>query len=107
MEDSFRFSLDEIEETRAGRRWLEIFRVAPMSVGVYRLEAGAADPQGPHAEDELYHVVAGRAELEVGTERHAAIPGSLLYVRAGVPHRFVEIAATLITLVVFAPAESR
>ena len=43
--------------------------------------------------------------LEVDGERVPAVPGSVLYVRAGIEHRFVEIAADLKVLVVFPKAE--
>ena len=41
----------------ATRAYLEFLRVPDLSVGLYRLAAGAADPQLPHSEDEVYYVV--------------------------------------------------
>jgi quercetin dioxygenase-like cupin family protein len=90
---------------QSGRLYHEFLRVPAMSVGVYQLAAGAADPQQPHTEDELYYVVAGRARLRVGDEDAAVAPGSLVFVAANVAHHFHTIAEDLTVLVFFAPAE--
>ena len=87
-------------------RWQELLRVPAMSAGLYVLPAGGVDTQQPHGEDEVYVVLAGAATLEVEGERHAAVPGALLFVAAGADHRFVEITEDLRVLVVFAPAET-
>jgi len=100
--------LDEVlDEARAsGRAWTEFLRAGMFSAGVYRLPAGGTDTQTPHAEDEVYYVLAGRAELEVDGERHAVGPGSMAFVAKRVEHRFVDIADDLEVLVMFAPPES-
>jgi mannose-6-phosphate isomerase-like protein (cupin superfamily) len=92
-------------QAAAGRPYHELLRVPAMSVGVVRLAAGADDPQQPHAEDELYQVLAGRATLLVEDERIPVEPGSLVFVPARLTHRFVDIAEPLAVLVLFAPAE--
>jgi mannose-6-phosphate isomerase-like protein (cupin superfamily) len=66
------------------------------------------DLQTPHAQDEFYIVVAGRAELRVregdGSMRALpARPGDALYVAAGVEHRFHSISADFAAWVVFFP----
>lgn len=77
-----------------------------MSAGLYVLPAGGTDPQSPHTEDELYYVVRGKARMKVGSENHAVTEGSIIFVAAGVEHRFYEITEELTALVFFAPAES-
>lgn len=101
------FELSQLSEERAGtgRAWLEFLRVPDLSVGLYELPAGGTDPQSPHTEDEVYHVVRGRATILVGEERRPVGPGSLVFVAAGVPHRFVDIAEDISILVFFGPAE--
>jgi mannose-6-phosphate isomerase-like protein (cupin superfamily) len=89
----------------SGESWIEFLRVPSLSVGVYVLGAGAADPQEPHTEDEVYYIVGGRGMLRVGTEEHEFMPGSLLYVPARAEHRFHDIREELVALVFFAPAE--
>lgn len=85
--------------------WTEFLRVPDLSVGLYHLAAGATDPQTPHAEDEIYYVLTGRATLEVEGRAHPVEPGGLLYVPARAQHRFTTIREDLELLVVFAPAE--
>ncbi len=85
-----------------GEPWLEFLRVPDLRVGLYVLPAGGTDPQSPHAEDEVYHVVRGRAVLAVDGEELPVGPGSVVYVAAGVGHRFHSIAEELEVLVFFA-----
>ena len=98
---------DEVETDRAagGRLYHEFLRVPDLSAGIYVLEAGATDPQSPHTEDELYYVIAGRALVTVGVETRPVVPGSLVFVAAGDPHRFHDIDERLELLVAFGPAE--
>jgi len=93
------------ESQRAGKAALEFLRVPAMSLSTYCLRAGAPDPQRPHTEDEVYYVVRGRAQFRAGDESCAVEPGTVLFVEAGVEHRFHSIEADLELLVVFAPAE--
>ena len=98
--------LDDLRATRAERGVdaHEFLRVPAMSLMLYELEAGAEDTQAPHAEDEVYYVISGRAQFEAGGERRPVEPGDTIFVEARAPHRFVEIAEDLSLLVVFAPA---
>ena len=96
----------ETRREQSGKRYLEFLRVPAMSAGVYVLPAGGADPQSPHKEDEVYYVVRGRARMRAGSEDQAVSEGSIIFVAAGVEHRFYEIAEELMVLVFFAPAES-
>ena len=94
------------ESKRAGKAALEFLRVPAVSLSVYRLPAGGADPQQPHSEDEVYYIVRGRAQFRAGNENCAVEPGTVLFVEAGIEHRFHAIEEDLELLVVFAPAES-
>ena len=95
-----------VRQEKTGESYLEFLRTASLSAGLYALPAGTADPQQPHAEEELYVVVGGRAVLRTEDEAHPVEPGSVLHVPAGAPHRFTDITDDLYTLVVFAPPES-
>ena len=86
--------------------YLEFLRVPDLSMGLYQLKAGERDPQSPHNEDEVYYVVEGRAKIQVGEELRPVQAGSIVYVAAQVPHKFIEIEEDLQILVFFAPAES-
>ncbi len=94
------------ERQRDGRRpYLEFLRVPALSGGLYALAAGSADDQQPHSEDEVYVVMAGRATIRVADQDRPVGPGSVIYVAAGVEHRFHHIVEDLSVLVFFAPAE--
>jgi len=95
-----------VEELRqSGDRYLEFLRVPSLSAGIYALPAGGVDPQQPHTEDEVYYVVGGRGVIRVGEEDRAVAPGSVVFVKANVEHRFHSIEEDLVLLVFFAPAE--
>ncbi|HZI13581.1 MAG TPA: cupin domain-containing protein [Myxococcus sp.] len=103
---SFTLATLESQQREGGRPYLEFLRRASMSAGLYVLEAGATDTQRPHAEDEAYYALSGRARLTVGETEEAVTPGSFVYVPKHLPHRFHSIEERLVLLVLFAPAES-
>jgi mannose-6-phosphate isomerase-like protein (cupin superfamily) len=102
------FRLDELEAERAANdgAYLQFLRERNMSVGLYALDAGEHDPQNPHAQDEVYFVVSGRASITVGLETTPVARGSVVYVPAGVAHKFHHITEDLRVLVMFSPPES-
>ncbi|NBE52619.1 cupin domain-containing protein [Streptomyces boluensis] len=101
------FRLDELEAERAANQgaYLQFLRERNMSVGLYALDAGDSDPQAPHNQDEVYFVASGRAAVTVGVETTTVSRGSVIYVPAGVPHKFHHISEDLRVLVVFSPPE--
>ncbi|MFN8634087.1 MAG: cupin domain-containing protein [Chloroflexota bacterium] len=103
--DAFELTQVAAERAASGKRYLEFLRHPSMSLGLYVLGAGQDDPQQPHAEDEAYYVVRGRATIRVADEDRPVMPGSVIYVGAGVPHTFHTIEEDLELLVFFAPAE--
>jgi len=102
------FRLDELDAERAANSgaYLQFVKERNMSVGLYALDAGALDPQQPHQQDEVYFVVSGRASITVGVETTQVGRGSVVYVPAGVPHKFHHITEDLRVMVVFSPPES-
>lgn len=93
------------EQGQSAAPYLEFLRVPAMSGGLYVLPAGGVDGQQPHSEDEVYYIVSGRGQFRYDTEDRAVAAGSVLYVPAGVEHRFHTIEEQLVILVFFAPAE--
>ena len=83
----------------------ELLDRGSMSVGLYQLAAGSEDPQSPHAENEIYYILSGRAKLRVADEVVSVNPGDLVFVGRETDHEFFDIQEALATLVVFAPAE--
>jgi mannose-6-phosphate isomerase-like protein (cupin superfamily) len=101
------FELDDLLRERAasGRLYHEFIRTHDLSVGLYVLPAGGTDPQSPHTEDEVYHVISGRGAITVGAATQPVTAGTIVFVGADVPHRFHDIEEELVILVVFGPAE--
>jgi len=88
-----------------GRPYLEFLRRGSMSCGLYVLPAGATDEQRPHTEDEVYVVTAGGSLFTAGDETREVRAGDVLFVAAGVPHRFHDISEELRIVVIFAPPD--
>jgi len=91
------------EQAESGKPYLQFLSEGTMSLGLYVLPAGSVDTQSPHAEDEIYYVVAGHGAIVVAGERRPVQPGSIVFVAKEVEHRFVDIAEDLSILVFFAP----
>jgi len=104
--DWLHFDLDDIRAQRAehGRAWQEFIRVPDLFTGLYEIPVGGEDQQSPHAADEVYYIVEGRATALVEGDRIEVGPGSVLYVAKDKDHRFVDITEDLSLLVFFATA---
>lgn len=101
------FELNQLISQRetSQKLYLEFLKVPDLSMGLYVLPAGGADPQSPHTEDEVYYVVSGKAQILVADESRAVQAGSIIYVEKNVAHRFHSIEEDLTVLVFFTPAE--
>lgn len=91
------------ERDRREHSYAEFFRAGTLSLGLSVWPAGSTDTQRPHAEDEVYYVVGGRGRIRVADEDRPVGPGSIVFVAAGVEHRFHSIDETLEVLVFWAP----
>ena len=98
------FELEELQADRS-RSYAEFLRRPGVSMGIYHLPPGGTDTQHPHAADEVYVVLAGRATLQVEGERLDVGPGKVISVDMGADHRFVDVTEDLQVLVVFAPPD--
>ena len=72
-----------------------------LKAGLYYLEKGTSDPQQPHELDEIYYIISGRSGFVAGNESKEVRPGDILYVRAHLEHKFVDIEEDLVVLVFF------
>ena len=70
-----------------------------MSVEVFAPKG--ADLQQPHAQDELYFVHSGTAQIIINEQRFDAAPGDVFFVAAGVDHKFENFSSDFATWVVF------
>ncbi len=82
-----------------GERFASMLERGTLSVEIYAPRG--MDPQAPHTRDELYVVVEGSGWFVNGPERHRFGPGDVLFVPAGVPHRFEEFTDDLAVWGVF------
>jgi len=82
-----------------GERFVTALAHGTMSVELYA--PVGADPQGPHTQDELYFIAAGRGEIVISDVRHAFAPGDAFFVAAGVLHRFENFTGDFATWAVF------
>jgi mannose-6-phosphate isomerase-like protein (cupin superfamily) len=94
------------EQSSTDKPYLEFLRSESLSAGLYVLRVGDLDRQQPHNEDEIYVVMSGRARFTAGDDVRDVSPGDVLFVPAGVPHRFHDISADTQLIVVFAPPET-
>lgn len=83
----------------AGERFAVALERGSLSIELYAPRG--TDPQQPHARDEVYVVVSGHGEFSNGPERHAFGPGDVMFVPAGIEHRFEQFTDDLAVWVVF------
>ncbi len=82
-----------------GRTFVELFRHGTLAVEIYKPQK--VDPQKPHTRDEVYVVVSGSGTFVHGGTRRAFGPGEVLFVPAGVEHRFEAFTDDFVTWVFF------
>lgn len=100
--ESFHLPLARSEEElpgAGGPPFVELFRHGPLSVELFAPRG--TDTQQPHTQDELYVVVRGTGEFVNGPLRHAFRAGDVMFVPAGVVHRFENFSDDFMVWVVF------
>jgi mannose-6-phosphate isomerase-like protein (cupin superfamily) len=95
--------LDPQPRDEDGHGYIDFLASDKLSVGLAIWPQGASDHQQPHREDEVYYVISGRGSIQVAGEDRLVKPGSLVFVAAGVEHRFHSIEEDLRVLVFWAP----
>lgn len=76
-----------------------LFTHGSMEVEIYKPEK--VDNQTPHTRDELYVIASGSGEFINGEKQHVVEVGEVLFVAAGVEHRFVNFTDDFSTWVFF------
>lgn len=82
-----------------GQRYVTIFQHGRLELEYYK--PLKTDPQQPHTRDEVYFVISGSGWFVRDKERQRFGPGEVLYVPAGVPHRFEEFTDDFATWAIF------
>jgi mannose-6-phosphate isomerase-like protein (cupin superfamily) len=83
----------------AGERYATVIEHGALTVEIYAPRG--ADPQTPHTRDEVYVVMSGKGWFVNGPDRHRFGPGDVLFVPAGVVHRFEKFSEDLVVWAVF------
>jgi len=76
-----------------------VFSHGSLALEIYR--PPPVDPQTPHDRDELYVVITGHGWFARAGTRVRFAPGDVLFVAAGVEHRFEDYSADFLTWVIF------
>lgn len=82
-----------------GAAWRVLFEHGSLEIEVYAPRG--SDPQEPHERDEVYVVIGGTGWFRNGDTRQRFGPGDLLFVPAGIVHRFEDFSDDFATWVIF------
>jgi mannose-6-phosphate isomerase-like protein (cupin superfamily) len=85
--------------TSKGEPFIVAFEHGTLSVELFAPRG--VDTQKPHTRDEVYVIVQGRGFFVNGPERHRVTTGDILFVPAGIEHRFEEFSDDLAVWVLF------
>jgi mannose-6-phosphate isomerase-like protein (cupin superfamily) len=84
---------------QSGKEFIKIFEYGSLEVEIYR--PVKVDLQKPHTRDEVYVIIAGQGYFVNGDVRQPFEPGEVLFVPAGVVHRFEDFTDDFATWVFF------
>ncbi len=100
-DDGWRVGLEEALSAPIpeGQRSAPVLRHGTMIVRLYA--PLGADHQTPHDQDEVYVIARGSGWFVNGDQRHVFAPGDVLFVPAGVVHRFEEFTEDFVVWVIF------
>lgn len=83
-----------------GQRYVTMFKHGTLELEYYK--PVGKDPQQPHTRVEVYFVLSGHGIFVCDGQRREFEPGEVLYVPAGVPHRFEQFSEDFATWAIFA-----
>jgi mannose-6-phosphate isomerase-like protein (cupin superfamily) len=87
---------------KEGGYFLDFLKIRDLEAGIIVLRPGEKDTQEPHSADELYYVIQGSAMMELDKTIKSVNEGSIVFVPAGMQHRFYGNSEDLVVLYVFA-----
>lgn len=87
---------------KEGGYFLDFLKVRDLEAGIIVLHPGEKDTQEPHSADELYYVIEGSGIIELGKSKKSVRKGSIIFVPAGMHHKFYGNKEDLVVLYVFA-----
>lgn len=92
-------ALEAVSKIKDGVPSAFCFEHGTLQIKMYRPHGN--DPQKPHSRDEVYVVARGSGWFVNGDDRHPFQTGDMLFVPAGVSHRFEEFTDDFCTWVFF------
>ena len=84
---------------------IEKLRTDAVSLEIMTFEEGDEDPMHAHAEDEIYHVDSGSAQINIEGDTHDVSEGDVIHIEPGTDHQFLEFENKLVMTVLYAPAK--
>ncbi len=96
---AFADALDAVAKIREGIPSAFVFEHGSLLVKMYR--PAGQDTQEPHTRDEVYIIARGSGWFVNGADRHSFGSGDMLFVPAGVEHRFERFTDDFCTWVMF------
>lgn len=102
MSDGFQIALRDASAALPeppAEQYVIVYRHGTFTAGVYAPRG--VDDQTPHARDEAYVVARGTGQFVCGAARRPFSPGELLFVPAGMTHRFESFSDDLTVWVIF------
>ena len=97
----FHFTLESAKNMpiKPGMRSAELFTHGSLSIRYYAPDQ--IDQQTPHPQDEIYVIASGNGYFKNGDHSHRFGPGDVIFVNAGVDHRFYDFSDDFATWVAF------
>ena len=102
--DAFSVS-DAAEDISDDEESIEKLRTDAVSLEIMTFEEGDEDPMHAHAEDEIYHVDSGNAQLNVEEDIYDVSEGDVIHLEPGTDHQFLNFEDKLVMTVLYAPAK--
>jgi len=102
--DAFTVS-DAAAEIAEGDESIEKLRTDAVSLEIMTFEEGDEDPMHAHAEDEIYHIDSGHAQLNAEGETRDVSEGDVIHLEPGTDHQFLGFEDELVMTVLYAPAK--
>ncbi len=99
------FELEDLvaQLEKEGGYFLDFLKIRNLEAGIIVLHPGEKDTQEPHSADELYYVIEGSGFMELGRSKWQPVKkGSIIFVPAGMHHRFYGNTEDLVVLYMFA-----
>src|SRR6266481_5391898 len=98
MKVSITEALEQLDQAN-GQLFAKVMEQGTMSVEIYR--PVKTDPQAPNKQDELYVVISGSGVFMNNEDRTTFKQGDVLFVKAGIKHRFENFTDDFMTWVIF------